>query len=111
MKKFLVTYHMPIDMLENRPEPTPEQQKEGWKVWHDWKDRMGEHLIDLGAPLHFPHRIDGKANPEEVKNTLAGYSIIQANDMEEALELMKQHPHIGWADGPYLEIHPFGEMS
>jgi hypothetical protein len=33
-----------------------------------------------------------------------GYSIIQAESMEEAVELLKEHPHLHWAEGCKIEV-------
>ena len=105
MPKYLITYHIPVEMLENCPEPTPGQFEEGMKVWHDWRDRLGEHLIDLGAPLSFPVRVNGQGLTSNHKSTFAGYSIVQAEDMNQVKELVNKHPHLGWTEEPYLEIH------
>lgn len=104
MKKYLVLYKAPIDARKQMGEMTAEQQAEGMKAWMDWAKNCGDKLIDLGQPLANGVRV----NPNGIaaaNSDVAGYSVIQANDIEEAEGLMKRHPHLAWNAACSIELH------
>ena len=108
MKKFLVVYHAPMDAaamqeMANRP---PEEMAKGMEMWMQWAKKCGSHLVDLGAPLMGGQQLsaDGSFKPSE-KN-VCGFSILQANSMDEAKSLLQGHPHLGsWNPQATIEIH------
>ena len=110
MKKFMIIYHMPPEALIRDVEPTPEEKEAGMKEWFAWKDSMGDSLVDFGSPLSYGSRLDPDGTSKESTTNVAGYSIIQANDIEEAKELLKSHPHLNWNATCDLEVHEFMEM-
>lgn len=109
MKKFIVIYHMPPSAME-WTESTPESKEEGMKQWFAWKDRMGDKLIDFGSPLGKGIKLNPDGTSGEGSSNVAGYSIIQAEDAEAAIEAMENHPHLGWNADCDIEIHEFAEM-
>jgi hypothetical protein len=89
MKRFLVLYKGP-------PTP-PDASHEGWPQWFT---AIGEALVDLGSPMAngVVVRTDGPTSDDA--SGLLGYSIIQAEDRGEALELVRDHPLLA-LDGEY----------
>jgi len=69
-----------------------------------WVEKYGEHLVDMGAPLGNGQRIDASGTASS-KAKVAGYSILQADSMAEAEELLKGKPHLGWEDDRFIEVH------
>ncbi len=104
MKKFIVHYHAPAEAMAEMANATPEQKEAGMKPWMDWKESMGDKLVDLGAPLMGAHRIHANGNEAQNQSEVTGYSIIQANDIEEAKSLLKNHSHLHWRDDVSLDI-------
>jgi len=105
MKKFLVTYHVPASAMAQMEGATPEQQAEGMKQWMDWAQRTGDHLVDMGTPLMPGQQIHPGNTATNSNREFSGYSILQANDMEEAKTLMNGHPHInGWNKDATIEV-------
>ena len=104
MAKFIVVYHAPGDAVEQMEKATPEEMKEGMKPWMAWADSCGEALVDLGTPLGGGLRVttDGVLPSERA---VAGYSVIEAESMDQAVELLKGHPHLNWTDGCEIEVH------
>jgi hypothetical protein len=106
MKKFLVLYHAPVSTMDQTMNMTPEQQAEGMKTWMDWAQRCGDKLIDMGAPL-----MNGQvlAPGDKISNSnrdVAGYSILEAENLQDAEALLKGHPHIsGWNKDATIEVH------
>ena len=84
---------------------TPGEKEEGMKPWLEWKNSLGDKLVDFGAPLINGMRLSPDGNTEPSKKEVTGYSMLQAADMEEAKGLLKNHPHLKWTDGCDIEVH------
>ena len=110
MKNFLILYHSPASAMEMMAKVTPEQREAGMKVWMDWKDALGDKLIEMGSPLMPGHEMTTDKTLSTSNSEISGYSIITAEDINHAKELLKGHPHFGWAEGCKIEIHEFAEM-
>ena len=104
MKQFVVIYHAPVSAMEKMKSSSPEDMKKGMEEWMKWAEKCGEHLVDLGNPLGNGLEINSSGSSPSSRG-VAGYSILQANDMAEAEDLLKDHPHLGWTDGCQIEIH------
>ncbi len=105
MKKFIVTYHAPAEALAQSANATPEEMEAGMKPWMDWASKCGDKLVDLGTPLMGGQKLNADGSSENSTREVAGYSILQANDIEEAKGLLQGHPHLGWAGGCEIEVH------
>jgi len=98
MPEFFVAYHG-----GKKPE-TPEAGMEGMKKWKDWATALGPALTTPGAPVGVTQVLtaDGlsaAASP----HPLMGFSIVAADDMQAALDLLKDCPHLHYFGGT-LEI-------
>src|SRR5215831_3171437 len=90
--KFLVLYRAPISAVEQMAKATPDQAKAGMDAWMTWAEKTRSAIIDLGAPLGEPRATTpspGGAGSAKI----VGYSIIQADSMDAAIELLRDHPH------------------
>ena len=105
MKSFLVIYHAPAEAMAAMAEATPEQKAAGMKPWMDWKESMGEHMQDLGSPLMGGQRLSPDGGATASSKEVTGYSMIKANDMNHAKELLAGHPHLKWQEGCDIEVH------
>jgi hypothetical protein len=110
MKKFIVIYHAPAEAMEMMANATEEQKMEGMKPWFAWKEEVGEKLVDFGSPLWGGTRLLPDGNQKPSTKEVTGYSIIQANDMNEAKSLLSTHPHLKWTGGCDIEVHECVEM-
>lgn len=104
MIEFIVTYYTPTSAMEKMKHTSPEDMKKGMELWMKWAEKCGEHLVDMGAPLGNGQHIDSSGTTSS-KTEVGGYSILKADSVAEAKELLKGHPHLGWADGCYIEVH------
>jgi hypothetical protein len=77
------------EMIANTP---PEQMKAGMALWQAWHQRCGSACIDPGAPLDKSTTVT-KESSTSGKTQITGYTILQVDSMEEAVALMKNHPH------------------
>ena len=110
MKKYLITYHMNDEAMAEAMKGTPESREEGMKPWFTWKEQMGESLLDFGSPLMGSKTISPDGSLGQSSREMAGYSMIKAENMEEATELLKDHPHLKWNAGCNLELHEIGDF-
>ena len=110
MKKILVIYHAPAEAVAEMANATPEQMEEGMKPWFAWKDRVGDHLVDFGAPLFGGQRLLPDGSTEESTKEVTGYSMLQAKDLGEAKSLLSDHPHLQWTGGCDIEVHECADM-
>ena len=83
---------------------TPEQQAKGMEAWMTWAQKCGDKLVDLGAPLANGQALTPKGSSASTKQ-VAGYSVLQANSMEEAKSLLQGHPHLAWNAACSIEVH------
>ena len=105
MKKFIVIYHAPADAMKQTAAMSKEEQAKGMEAWMDWAKKCGDKLVDLGAPLMNGQQLipGGKSKPSD-KN-VSGYSILQAENMEQAKKLLQGHPHLAWNADCSIEVH------
>lgn len=78
------------EMFANTP---PEQMAAGMAAWQAWHEKCGGALVDFGAPLDKSTMVaNGSGVP--TKTSITGYSFLQAGSVEEAVALIKDHPHL-----------------
>lgn len=103
MSKYLFVYHAPMTPADAAP-PDPAQMDAVMGEWNAWAGRVGEGLVDFGTPLAGGVRVTKDGTSPSTRE-VAGYSIIEADDMESALELAKVHPHLNMPGGCEIEVH------
>jgi hypothetical protein len=83
MRAFILLYNGP---------PTPRNTThEGWP---EWFDGAGDRLLDMGSPMlnAFVVRADGSISDNAAP--LNGFSIVAAEDRDEAVGLIRNHPFL-----------------
>ena len=97
MKKFILLYNGPATPPEQITKEMGEKIMAGWK---SWMEKVGSAIVDMGAPMG-----NGKAvvddGSEGSATMLNGYTIIQAEDMDEALKLVDGHPFLSDKTGKF----------
>lgn len=93
MSKFVVIYAAPESAETTMENIDPLAAAEGMKAWMEWAGRAGEHLTDLGAPLGHGREIS-QSGTSDADAAIGGYSILEADDMDHALALVDNHPHL-----------------
>lgn len=70
--------------------PTPEIQK----AWADWFASIGDKIVDSGNPLGPGKEVtkDGVKDLQKGKDAQTGYTIIKAENMEEAVAIAQTSP-------------------
>jgi len=96
---------------------SPEQMQQTVKKWMDWKDTLEKsgHIKQFGERLDGTGKVvRGKAKTVtdgpyiEVKDFIGGYMLVEAKDIDQAVELAKGCPVLE-SDGT-VEIRPFVSM-
>lgn len=95
MTKFLVTYHggpgAPTD---------PAQAEQIQAAFGRWLASAGDAVTDPGAPLRPATQVSNGSAPPHV--AIGGYSIIEAEDVDAATEVLRTHPFV--ARGGTLQV-------
>ncbi|MBP9161008.1 MAG: hypothetical protein LKM36_14760 [Flavobacteriales bacterium] len=96
MKKFVALYYTPKAAQQAMPEMTPQQKEAMMAPWGAWKQKYGDRVVDMGAPVMPPvGSKDGKAWGNSDKE-VTGYSIVAAKDLTAAKEMFVGHPIFGY---------------
>ena len=104
MKKFIVIYYAPAELMEGMSNATPEEMQKGMEAWMAWAAKCGDGLVDLGTPLANGSSVTPAGSSASSKD-VTGYSILQAESMEAAQQMLQGHPHLGWGAGCEIEVY------
>ena len=104
MTKFMFVYHAPMSPADAAP-PDPEQMQEVMGQWMAWAGKVGGGMVDFGTPLANGVRVAADGGTSPSTREVAGYSIIEADDLDAALALAKDHPHLNMPGGCEIEVH------
>lgn len=100
------------------PGRSPERMQQMMQKWMAWMKQLGEkgHLKDQGQPLERTGRlVKGKDKTvtdgpfAEAKDIVGGYTLIEASDLDQAVELSKGCP-IFEVEGA-VEVRPVMKMN
>jgi hypothetical protein len=103
MKKFLVLYRANVPAAEMMTNSTPEQMKAGMDAWGAWMGRVGDSLVDVGAPLGGSRSVD-QGSRASGGSHVTGFSVLQADSLDAAAALVENHPHLSTPGGASVEI-------
>ncbi len=112
MAKFLFVYRNNADQER---QPSPEEMQAAMAAWGEWFKELGSAIIDGGdGLLPTGKRVspDGAVSDGpfiEAKELVGGYSILQADDIDQACELAKGCPIL--AAGGNVEVRPLAGYS
>jgi hypothetical protein len=84
------------------PPTAPDASHEGWPAWFNM---LGDRLVDRGSPLADGLALHGDGSTGGAATRLNGYSIVRAEDTNEALGLVKDHPYLAQGAEHSVELH------
>ena len=86
MKKFLYIYNA-----------SPDAGSDSMDAWMAWFGSIGEHLVDVGNPIQGGTLVKGDSSTELTSFTdfIGGYSLINAEDLAQAVTFCKELPKSG----------------
>jgi hypothetical protein len=109
MKKFLAVYTGTPDAFEKfqKQFPDPEQhkarEKAGMDGWLQWVSSHQKFIVDIGGPLGRTKRI-AATGISDIRNNIAGFTVVQAESHGAAAALFLQHPHFTLFPGDAVEV-------
>jgi YCII-related domain-containing protein len=80
------------------------------REWMAWSERIGDALVDFGHPLGNGRAVTAARSRDitgDANSVVGGYSIIEADDIEAATDLVQGHPHL---DTGTIEIYEEFEL-
>ena len=95
MNKYLFLYRNPPGPSD--VQPSPEEMQKMLEQWQSWKQKFSKNVVDMGDGLKHGGKLyaDGKVTDgpfAEAKEVIGGFSIIQAESYEAAVEVAKECP-------------------
>ena len=107
MKRFLAVYIGTEAALARWKDLDDEQRRareaEGMKAWMAWGTANAAAILEDGGPLGRTKRVSSQGI-SDIRNALAGYTIVEAPSHEAAAKLFENHPHFTIFPGDSVEI-------
>lgn len=105
MPKFVLAYH---------GSPKLDSKEAGaahMAEWQNWMQSLGDAVVDPGVPVGPSITIlpDGTVKNDGGTNPLVGFTILQADNIEEVIKMTKPCPHI--TAGGSIEVAPVMDME
>lgn len=97
MKKFVLFYY-------GHPKfSTPEEGKAHMKRWEKWAVSLGDAIVEKGTPVGATKTVtQAEAKDNNAAEALTGYTVVQAESMEEAVAMTKKCPFV--EDGGRMDV-------
>ncbi len=75
-----------------------EEQAAVMAAWGAWYGSMGEAIVDGGNPFSASKSVtaDGVSDGPVSAPPATGYTVISADSLDEAVEKVKNHPHLNY---------------
>ena len=102
--KFLALYRSSVSAKDMMASGTPEMAQEAMQAWGAWMQRIGDGLVDVGAPLGDEAIVPAGAGSANGADHVTGYSIVQADSLDGARALFDDHPHLQSPGNPSIEV-------
>ena len=110
MKKYVAVYMAPHEALDQLMKTTtPEQSKQMMDSWNAWIETHKASFIDVGSPLGKNMRVS-KDGISPARNDINGYSVVQAESLEEAAKIFQDNPQLQMS-GSYIDVLEWVEMK
>jgi hypothetical protein len=109
MKKFLAIYLGSPAAMEKSGWSTMDEAKRkkleasGMKAWGDWMSTHQAAIVETGGPLGKTKRAAAQGI-SDIKNSMSGYVVVQADSHEAAARMFERHPHFTIFPGDSVEI-------
>lgn len=97
MKKFVLFYY-------GHPKfSSPEEGKAHMKRWEKWATSLGDAIVEKGIPVGATKTVtQTEAKDNKAAEALTGYTVVQAESMEDAVAMTKKCPFV--EDGGRMDV-------
>lgn len=113
MTRYIALYLASKTAAERFAQATPDEAQQGLKLWVEWGAKLGGALLDPGKPLGNAIRVTPTGSSSTDSNII-GMSILQAESMDRALDMVRDHHHLRWdanCEILLLEEQPIPELQ
>ena len=103
MAKFMILYSSSTSASDAMAQSTPEQMQASMAEWMAWQDEASKKAtLEWGLPMQAVGRVT--ADGTRVSDCqVSGYATIECDSKDQAMELLKSHPHLKRADA-YIDL-------
>lgn len=102
MGKFLAIFNGAADEA-GKAEITEQQQTEFMNAWASWAQANERALVDPGAPLNAKKLVTAQG-VEDYTDAMTGYTIVEADSHDQAVQIFSEHPHLGLFAGNSIAV-------
>lgn len=107
MKRFVAIYTGSPEAMSRWEELSELQRTEtqtaGIVAWHKWAEDNKASIVEIGGPLGRTKLISS-AGIGDIRNSIAGFTIVEAATQEAAAKLFLNHPHFSVFPGAGIEV-------
>lgn len=109
MRRFLAVYTGAISARERSgwdtisDEERKQREQDGLNAWTAWAEKHKAAIVETGGPLGKTKRM-GLNGVTDIKNSLAGYVVVQAVSHDGAAKIFENHPHFAIFPGDAVEL-------
>jgi len=109
MKKFLAIYTGTDASMERSgwkklsDDERKARESEGFQAWMGWGKKHASAIVEQGSPLGKTKRA-GREGISDIRNSMTGYVVVQAESHEAAAKMFEEHPHFTIFPGDSVEI-------
>jgi hypothetical protein len=99
MKNFVFIYYNPNDMSGMPMDKVN-------AAWMSWFQQLGDKVVDAGNPFNSGGKAVEKSGVTTIENYPAtGYTIVKANNIDEATEMAKTCPILEHSEGSAVRVY------
>ena len=89
MSNYIIAYH------GGKKPWSPEEGAKHMKKWQAWLGGLGDAVVNPGTPLGMSKTVSSAGvSDNSESDRLTGFSIVKADNMDAALEMAKECPHL-----------------
>ncbi len=104
MPDFMIAYH------GGKMPDTPEEGAKAMAAWGAWYEMLGERVVNPGSPVGMSKTVTAHGVADNGgSNPLSGFTVLRADNIEEACALAAQNPMVMDGSGS-AEVAPIVEM-
>lgn len=99
-KKYLCMVRSPSGTCDSGEAPSPAQMQAMFDKFNAWKEKFEENIYDMGGKLEQSGAVVSQEKVTdgpfvEIKEIIGGYMIVEAENMQKAIEVVQESPGVG----------------
>lgn len=102
MANFIIIYHAATSFPSS-----PEEGKAHQAKWMDWTKELGDAMVNPGTPFGISMMVSSDG-VSETDTGLTGYTVVEAPDLDAAIEIAKGCPYLDMGAVEVAEMKSMG---